>query len=249
MAENRSFLVLWKTAEAESCVGETPTGSVGSHMKGLVKGDRIFVCACDDKELFLLGAMKVLNLETARRGRYRGKPLAAGETLAGPFQMLPLGPLKWQLLFENTASTKLSTSKSLLWQVRSRRRLTSASSRLLLGALAKQRSQTQRQFAVEGRRLKRMVSTRERDPRLRAAALKAYDFTCSICDMKPSDFYGQFAVDCLDVHHLRPLGSGVARRSPTNLTDVIVVCPTCHRALHTFEEPAAWRRFRRECGF
>jgi hypothetical protein len=104
-------------------------------MKGLVKGDHIFVSSCDDKELFLLGAMKVTSLSIAGNGPDHGKPLAVGETLAGPFQKLRLEGLKWRLRFENTKSTKLLRSKSLLWQVKSRRRLTRASSELLLNKL------------------------------------------------------------------------------------------------------------------
>lgn len=93
MDEARSFLVLWQTAEAESWVGETPGNSVGSHMKGLVKGDTIFVCTCDDSELFLLGAITVSRLSIESSGRFRGKPRIDGKPLAGVFQMLPLALL------------------------------------------------------------------------------------------------------------------------------------------------------------
>jgi len=109
-------------------------------MKGLAKGDRIFVGACDDKELYLLGALKVSHLGIERSGPYRGKAVAAGKTLAGPFTMLPLGGLKWRLRFENTNSPRLSAAKSLLWQVKSRRRLTKDSAEILLSALTQQQS-------------------------------------------------------------------------------------------------------------
>jgi hypothetical protein len=252
MTERRSFLILWQTAEAESWVGKTPGGTVGTHAKGLAKGDRVFVSACDDKELFLLGAMKISRLTVESRGPLRGKPLAVGETLAGSFQMLPLGALKWRIRFENTEFPRLSTSKSLLWQVRSRRRLAPASAEFLMSTLTRQqalRYRVKREFAREGGLVTRTGTIRERDPRIRAAALKAFAFTCTICGVKPEDFYGRFAKECLDVHHLRPLRLGGAKRSPTTLRDVILVCPTCHRALHMFEDPGEWRRFRRECGF
>src|SRR5580704_16839623 len=115
MDEARSFLVLWQTAEAESLLGDTPDGGVGTHMKGLSKGDIIVVCSSDDSELFLLGAMKVNALGTESRVRYRGKPMIKGRSLAVAFQMLPLGPLKWKLRFAKTDFPKLSRSKSLLW--------------------------------------------------------------------------------------------------------------------------------------
>ena len=245
MANDRSFLVLWQTAEAETWIGTTPSGSVGSHMKGLEKGDRIFIAACDGLEIFLLGAMRVTGLGVSQGGLYSGKPRVDGKTLAGAFQMKPLGRLKWRLRFEGTDSPKLSPSRSLLWQVRSRRRLSPSSADLLLRTLKSEgRVQTriQKQFSKEGRLVQ--GTKRERDPKLRRAALRAYNFTCVICGLRPFDSYGPFAKDCLDVHHLKPLASGGTKR-PT-LQDVILACPTCHRALHMFGAPAAWKRFRRE---
>ena len=252
MPNFRSFLVLWQMAEAESAIGDTPETSVGSHMKGLEKGDRIFLTACDGKELYLLGAMRVSHLSVARGGRFRGKPKAIGKTLAGNFQMLPLGNLKKNLRFEKTKSPRLTALKSLLWQVRSRRQLTPQSAALLIEELSAGRRRNnliRRQFATEGERMRQTVSKRERDPRIRAAAVKAFDYTCTVCQTRPSDRYGDFAATCLDVHHLNPLGSATHKRSPTKLTDVILVCPTCHRALHMSGDPANWRAFRRDCGF
>lgn len=252
MTNSRSFLVLWQTAEAESFLGITPSGSVGSHMKDLVRGDRIFVIACDGSEIYLLGAMRVTSVGTELAGPYRGKPRANGKTLAGSFQMVPLGGIKWRLRFEGTESPKLSKSKSLVWQVRSRRRLNPPSADLLLKTLARGRRVQERedqQFAKEGHLVMQAGTKRERDPKVRRAALTAYDFTCMICGLKPLDVYGRFAKDCLDVHHLKPLAASGAKRSATTLRDVILACPTCHRALHMFGVPAAWKRFRRECAF
>ena len=247
MDNPRSFLVLWQTAEAEYWVGTTPSDSVGSHMKGLVPGDQIFVIACDGSELFLLGAMKVQTLSFQKGGRYDGKPRVDGKSLCGPFQIKPLGSIKWTLRFENTNSPKLSRSKSLLWQVRSRRRLDSQSASLLLQTLVREgkvQLKIQKQFAKEGRLIQ--GTKRERDPNVRRAALKAYGLRCMICGLEPLERYGQFAKTCLDVHHLNPLASG--RNKSTALRDVIVTCPTCHRALHLSGSPAAWRRFRGDCG-
>jgi hypothetical protein len=247
MEHNRFFLVLWQTGSAESWVGLTPSSSVGSHMKGLNKGDRIVVAACDDTELYLLGAMLVSSRSTERGGPYRGKPSVKGKTLAGAFQMLPLGDVKWRLRFESKEAPRLLKSKSLLWQVRSRRQLTPTSAELLLSTLTRQRSleaKISQQFKREGRLLMRMVTARERDPQVRAAALKKYGFKCQICDISPGDRYGEMAKECLDVHHLRPLASRDSIRQRTTLQDVILLCPTCHRALHMSENPADWMRFR-----
>lgn len=131
----KSFLVLWQTAEAESWIAKVPLGSVGSAMKGLEVNDRIFLTACDGKELFLLGAMRVTGCGIQAVGQCKGKHRIDGKALTGAFQKKPLGGLKWRLRFEGTDSPALSRSKSLLWQVRSRRRLTPASAQLLLDAL------------------------------------------------------------------------------------------------------------------
>lgn len=252
MIDNRAYLVLWKTTEAELCLGITPSGSVGSHMKGLVRGDRLFVTACDGSEVYLLGAMQVTGLGAAQAGPYRGKPSARGKTLSGAFQMVPLGSIKWRLRFEGTDFPKLSRDKSLLWQVRSRRRLAPQSADLLLKTLASQRrvqDKLDQRFAREGRLVMQAGTRRERDPKVRRDAFKVYGFTCMICGLKPLDVYGPFAKKCLEVHHLKPLGVGGKKRSATTLRDVILVCPTCHRALHLSGVPAAWRRFRSECTF
>jgi hypothetical protein len=251
MDNTRSFLVQWQNAQADYWVGEMPGGSVGSHMKGLMKGDLIFVCSCDNSEIYLMGAISVSRLGTERSGPYRGKPSAEGKHISGPFQRLPLGGLKWRIKFEKTDSPQLSRSKSLIWQVRSRRRLTSASAELLLAALKEgaRKTSIEMQFAKEGSPLLRQVTTRERDPKVRAAALRKYNFTCAVCECKPAEVYGQFAKQCLDVHHLLPLAGDKENRSATKLSDVVLLCPTCHRALHMFENPGAWLKFKRRCSF
>ena len=251
MNEIRSFLVQWQNAQAEYWVGEMPGSSVGSHMRGLVKGDRIFVCSCDNSEIYLLGAIRVFRVGTERSGPFRGKPSAVGKHVSGPFQMLPLRGLKWRIRFEETDFPQLSRTKSLIWQVRSRRRLAPASAELLLAALedgARQTSMIERQFAKEGGPLLRQVTSRERDPRVRAAALRMYDFTCAVCERKPAEVYGQFAKQCLDVHHLLPLAADKENRSATKLSDVVLLC-RLSRALHMYENPGAWLKFKRHCNF
>lgn len=135
MPETRSFLVQWE-ADSHKWIGKPLTKSVGTQMKGLAKGDQIFVSTCDEKEIYLLGAMRVSKVGYERKGSHE-QPFAVGDTLVGPITSLPLGGIKWQLKFESTTATKLSPSKSLPWQVRARRRLTPSSAETLLTALRK----------------------------------------------------------------------------------------------------------------
>ena len=220
-------------------------------MKGLLPGDMVFVSACDNRELYILGALKISRVGKRFFSGWGGvKPFAEGRSLAGTFQFLPLGTKKWKLRFENTASTRLAKSKSLLWQVRSRRRLSAESARLLLYVLEQRQrldSKIRQRFKAETRRLITSVSRIERDPRVRRAVLRRGKYTCSICGLVPSDTFGAWARECLEVHHLKPLAENT-RRAPTTMRDVILVCPTCHHALHLFPYgPAAWRRLRSIC--
>ncbi len=80
---------------------------------------------------------------------------------------------------------------------------------------------------------------RERDPKVRQAALRRYGFVCMICGLNPSAVYGSLAKECLDVHHLKPLSGAEPIGVQTAIRDVIVLCPTCHRALHISGMPEA----------
>lgn len=246
----RNFLVLWQTQQAEFWQGENPGRSIGTHMKGVISGDTIFISSCDDQELYLLGALRISKTGKESVGDSKGSYFAKGESLAGPFQFLPLGSAKWKLRFEQGVSTRLIASKSLLWQVRARRRLSMESATLLLAILKQQQRSNlriQRKFKAETRRLISTVSRIERDPRVRKFTLRRGKYTCSVCGLAPAEKFGAWARECLDVHHIRPLSEN-RRRGATTLRDVILVCPTCHRALHLFPSgPAAWRRLRLLC--
>jgi hypothetical protein len=111
----RTYLVLWKWSEAERINGLVITRGEGSHSGGLRKGDRIFVWATTGDELYILGAIQI------ERG---GRDWAEGQSLYGPFQIVPLKGLKWRLRFQNSVSEKLSHDKSIAWQVRARRQPT-----------------------------------------------------------------------------------------------------------------------------
>ena len=246
MRAPKNFLILWRSKEVSRWKGQIPKSTAGNHSKGLIPDDKIFIISHDNEELYLSGCMEIKKVD-----HNHTPPIAYGPSLAGKFQYIPLRKHKWELRFEQTPSTKLRKNASLLWQVRSRRILSSESAILLLKLLRKQSlpaPQILRRFREEGRRLMLSVSKVERDTRVREAALRHFGAVCRVCDLDPSKKYGPFAKDCVEVHHLKPLGSGGEKRGPTRLSDVIVVCPNCHRALHKWDDPAAWQEFRKECG-
>jgi hypothetical protein len=118
----RDFLVLWRWDEAERVQGSVMTKARGTHAGGLQRGDRMFVWATKEDELFLLGAIHI---------ERSGTKWAEGKSLYDAFQIVPLKELKWKLRFQQSASDRLSHEGSLAWQVRARRCPTPETVRLL----------------------------------------------------------------------------------------------------------------------
>src|SRR6202007_176291 len=87
----RDCLVLWKWNEALRLRGAIGTGGRGKHSGGLKRGNRVFVWATSNNELYLLGAMEV---------ERSGRDWMEGHSLYGPYQIIPLKGLKWKLRFQ-----------------------------------------------------------------------------------------------------------------------------------------------------
>lgn len=87
--------------------------------------------------------------------------------------------------------------------------------------------------APEGRVLYRAHRRYERDHKLvakkKAEALKKTGrLACEVCDFESSEVYEIHGV--IDVHHVVPLHK--IGESVTAMSDLALVCPTCHRVLH-----------------
>jgi hypothetical protein len=236
-ATRRDFLVLWKWKEALAVEGEVMTGAVGSHAGGLKRGDRMFVWATTGNELFLLGAIEVMR---------SGKRRADGRSVYGPFQIIPLKGLKWRLRFQASAE-RLSRKGQLAMQVRARRRPTPETTKLLEQILSA-KLRVQKDIRVsEGKTKVVTLTQRERSKDLRILALSERGTRCEICEFDFEKVYGEFAKNCVEVHHLALLARAGKRGVRNTLEDVLVVCPNCHRALHQFRNPGDWKAFRKAC--
>lgn len=83
--------------------------------------------------------------------------------------------------------------------------------------------------SLEGKEIWKKVKLRERDPRLRAAAiaenrsLNGGRIKCEACDFVDE------ASAVFDAHHLTPLAVGLRE---TRVDDLAVLCPICHRLAH-----------------
>lgn len=86
--------------------------------------------------------------------------------------------------------------------------------------------------AFEGALLQSLVLKRERNPRNRLLAIRIHGEKCVACGLEPSKLYGE-AGSIIEVHHLEPLSLLAEPRPYDPLTDLVPLCPNCHRAVHT----------------
>jgi 5-methylcytosine-specific restriction endonuclease McrA len=102
-------------------------------------------------------------------------------------------------------------------------------------------------LAQEGKLKKFTLLKRERDPNVRANALAEREPKCQLCRFDFAETYGAFAMNCVEVHHIKGLAGAGKRGVTTTLDDVLVVCPNCHRALHQYKNPNDWKAFQKAC--
>lgn len=83
-----------------------------------------------------------------------------------------------------------------------------------------------------------VVRRRERNPRNRLLCLRIHGAICKICSLDPGALYAD-AGSIIEVHHLQPLSVADEPRPYDPVTDLIPLCPNCHRAVHT-RRPVPW---------
>lgn len=91
---------------------------------------------------------------------------------------------------------------------------------------------------LEGALTLATIRRRERSPRNRLLCLRLHKEICSVCGLDPRRVYGD-AGGIIEVHHLQPLSLQDGPRPYDPATDLIPLCPSCHRAIHT-RRPVPW---------
>lgn len=87
------------------------------------------------------------------------------------------------------------------------------------------------QRAIEGYQKDQEILSGSRNQAL-VSQCKARDkYTCQACGFNLK-LYGRYVIEC---HHKNPIGIGGVRE--TCLSDLVSLCPTCHRVSHTRKEP------------
>jgi len=89
----------------------------------------------------------------------------------------------------------------------------------------------------EGRRRDVIQSVAERNPAARKACIAHYGTTCSICDKKLEEMYGEVAKDLVHVHHLTPFAGDQGTRKTDPIADLRPLCPNCHAIVHRAAPP------------
>ena len=85
---------------------------------------------------------------------------------------------------------------------------------------------------MEGAVFQSFVKKRERNPRNRLLCIRIHGDRCKVCGLDPCKSYAS-AGSILEVHHLEPLALLAEARSYNPKTDLVPLCPNCHRAVHT----------------
>lgn len=85
---------------------------------------------------------------------------------------------------------------------------------------------------VEGQQTQRWTNTYERNPQLRAAAIRVHGVVCMGCAFNFEAKYGAIGSGFIEVHHTKPISSlgGAASVDPTS--DLVVLCSNCHSIVH-----------------
>lgn len=90
---------------------------------------------------------------------------------------------------------------------------------------------------IEGERREELGTRIERSRANRAACLAIHGHGCTACGMLMAARYGEAARGLVEVHHLHPLGSMEAPKPVDPQTDLVPLCPNCHRVAHLSNPP------------
>lgn len=77
----------------------------------------------------------------------------------------------------------------------------------------------------------------ERNPFARAACIKHYGYSCSVCEFDFEKHYGEIGKNFIHVHHLTQVATVGKIYEVDPIKDLIPVCPNCHAMLHKQNPP------------
>ena len=90
----------------------------------------------------------------------------------------------------------------------------------------------QQESETEGALTQSVIMTRERSPRNRLLCLSIHGYHCGVCGNDPSANYALAPGTLIEVHHIEPLSELLIPKVYNPVTDLMPLCPNCHRAIH-----------------
>ena len=106
---------------------------------------------------------------------------------------------------------------------------------------AQHNQESTKQEYLEGAISFKWHKRRERSSALRKKKLETFQehngkLFCELCRLEPRRAYpDELAASVLEIHHTKPL-SAARSPQPTSLEDLLVICASCHRALHSSKD-------------
>lgn len=85
---------------------------------------------------------------------------------------------------------------------------------------------------TEGAQTQRWSTTYERNPQLRAVAIKVHGVVCMGCGFDFEEKYGAIGSGFIEVHHTKPISSLGGESSVNPASDLVVLCSNCHSIVH-----------------
>ena len=82
------------------------------------------------------------------------------------------------------------------------------------------------------------IKRRERNSRNRLLSFRIHGYRCFVCGLDTEEKY-RSAGNILEIHHVQPLNALNSPRVYNPSTDLVPLCPNCHRAIHT-KRPVPW---------
>lgn len=87
-------------------------------------------------------------------------------------------------------------------------------------------------FDIEGDIYLQLMQKRERSPRNRLLCISIHGESCGLCGFVTQNIYGNAMPSIIEIHHIEPLSEIKNPRAYDPKTDLIPLCPNCHRAVH-----------------
>jgi len=84
----------------------------------------------------------------------------------------------------------------------------------------------------EGELKQSLITKRERSPRNRLLCLSIHGAICCVCKLDPESIYSSGLGSIIEIHHIEPLSEIEQARIYNPRTDLVPLCPNCHRAIH-----------------